>query len=483
MPHPARLAIPAAASHEPGLNGTVWFTEGTILNPGNEPAQVVARFVQDEAGTEPLVERLTLPARSGLHFSDLVGSVFGATGLGSLRLSSDDPVVLDTRTYNASPRGTYGQGISGILRQRTLGEGEGGVFLLGLKENSRYRTNLLFQETTGHPAAVRIAFHDRSGAVRGAAGPLEIPPGSRRLVRLAALGSGFRGEGYCTLEATGEGRIAVIGSVVDQRTGDAVTVDAIHPSQVATGQPAGAGKAAGSVVGEGRYLVAVVARTPGLNGTLWRSELTILNPSESQAQDVQLLYIEDAGAIHQSQIRLEPGQEFSSQDVVGELFPDAGEGSGALHVTSQLGVAVNSRTYTVVDEVTGATAGQAIPGLASGDLVKPGEVWVISNLKSTDDFRCNLGFSEFEGSDTHVTVTLFDMSAGVMRYLATKTYSVPAFRHVQVTQVFDDMGLTGTYPEVTGTVVVADDAGTIYAYASIVDNESGDATTILPKRQ
>lgn len=477
------LAIPAAASHQPGLNGTLWFTEGTILNPGTEPAQVVARFVQDEESPQPLVQRLTLPARSGFHFEDLVGALFDTTGLGSLRLSSDDPVVLDTRTYNASPQGTYGQGISGILQRRTLGEGEGGVFLLGMKESPRYRTNLLFQETTGKPAAVSVAFHDRSGALRGAAGPIDIPAGSRRLVRLAALGSGFRGQGYCTLEVTGQGRVAIIGSVVDQRSGDAVTVDAIHPGQLFATSAAGSGKAAGTVVGEGRYLVAVVARTPGLNGTLWRSEVTILNPSETQAQDVQMLYIEDSGQIHQSQLRLEPGQEFSSQDVVGELFPDSGEGSGALHVTSQLGVAVSSRTYTVLDEVSGATAGQAIPGLASGDLVRPGEVWLISNLKSTDDFRCNLGFSEFEGSDTHVTVTLFDMSAGVMRYLATKTYPVPAFRHVQVTQVFDDMGLSGTYPEVAATVVVADDAGTVYAYASIVDNESGDATTILPKRQ
>ncbi len=475
------LAIPAAASHQPGLNDTLWFTEGTILNPGTEPAQVVARFVQDDHGSQPLVQRLTLPARSGLHFEDLVGALFDTTGLGSLRLSSDDPVVLDTRTYNTSPSGTYGQGISGILRRRTLGQGEGGVFLLGMKQDARYRTNLLFQETTGRPAAINVAFHDRSGAVRGAAGPIDIPAGSRRLVPLAALGSGFRGRGYCTIEVSGEGRVAIIGSVVDQRSGDAVTVDAIHPGQLFTS--GSSDKSAGSVVGEGRYLVAVVARTPGLNGTLWRSEVTILNPSETESQDVRMLYIEDSGQIHQSQLRLEAGQEFSSQDVVGELFPGAGQGSGALHVTSQLGVAVNSRTYTVLDEVSGATAGQSIPGLASGDLIQPGEVWLISNLKSTDDFRCNLGFSEFEGSDTHVTVTLFDMSAGVMRYLATKTYTVPAFRHVQVTQVFDDMGLEGTYPEVAATVVVADDAGTVYAYASIVDNESGDATTILPKRQ
>lgn len=475
------LAVPAAASHVPGLNGTVWFTEGSILNPGTEPAQIVARFVKESDTSAPLVRRLTLPRRTGLHFQDLVGALFGTTGLGALRLRSDNPTVVSTRTYNSSLQGTFGQSIGGIARRRTLGEGEGHVFLLGLKENLNYRTNLLFQETTGHPAAVEVRFYDPRGELLGTAAPMDIPPGARKQVRLATLGADFHGRGYCTVEVTGEGRVAVIGSVVDQRTGDAVTVDAIHPSQVAV--TGGSSKAMAPVVGAGRYLVAVVARTPGINGTDWRSEVTILNPNETQAQNVELLYIEDEGPMHQAQVRLEPGQEFFSDDAVSQLFPDAGQGSGVLHVISQFGVAVNSRTYTVLDEVTGATAGQFIPGLAAGDLIKPGEVWILPNLKSTDDFRCNLGFSEAEGSATHVTVTLFDMSAGVMAYLAAETYAVPAFKHMQVTRLFDDMGLTGTYPEVLATLVVADDSGTVYAYGSIVDNESGDATTILPVRQ
>lgn len=70
-----------------------------------------------------------------------------------------------------------------------------------------------------------------------------------------------------------------------------------------------------------------------------------------------------------------------------------------------------------------------------------------------------------------------------MFFLASKTYSVPPHGQFQVNKVFRDMGLNRNYREAIAYVSVASERGAVYSYASIVDNEVGDGTTILGKRQ
>ena len=68
----------------------------------------------------------------------------------------------------------------------------------------------------------------------------------------------------------------------------------------------------------------------------------------------------------------------------------------------------------------------------------PGEVYLLG-LRQNEDFRCNMGFAEFEGSDAEVTVVLFNINAATLRYLASKTYAVPAFGQFQVNRIFSDI--------------------------------------------
>jgi hypothetical protein len=166
---------------------------------------------------------------------------------------------------------------------------------------------------------------------------------------------------------------------------------------------------------------------------------------------------------------------------VGDLFPDATNGAGSFHVYSEDAVIVNSRTYNISD--VEETVGQSIPGLGSGDMARPGETWLLNNLKDNQEFRCNMGFAEFAGTDSQVTVVLFDNNSMALRYLATKTYTVEAFGSTQINRIFKDMGLTGNYSAVVAYIAVGEDSGAVYSYASVVDNGEGDATTILAKRQ
>ncbi len=65
-------------------------------------------------------------------------------------------------------------------------------------------------------------------------------------------------------------------------------------------------------------------------------------------------------------------------------------------------------------------------------MARPGEVWLLDSLKQTKDFRCNMGFAEFEGSEAEVTVILFDTDGASLFFLASKQYSVPEFGQFQV---------------------------------------------------
>ena len=470
------LVVPAAVGGINGAAGTYWLTEGSIVNPGDEDAEIVVEFIADnEPGVRRVAGPATIPPRAGVHFDNIVTELFGTHAGGSLWIDSNRPVIANTRTFNTIDGATFGQGIGGITRRDVLGEGDGSVFIIGLKQNERFRTNFLFQEVSGHDATVSVRILDEQGQRVGGSS-IGIPARTKVQRRITQFWVDQLDAGYAVISVSGEGKIAAMASVVDQVTGDATSLDAVHTLQAEAG---GSGKA-GTEETTTHFLVAVVARTPGANDTVWRSEVSILNPEE-EPQTVELRYVPADGEILTAAREVEPWSLFFSEDVVEEVFPEAADGAGSLHVFAQSGLVVNSRTYNVLPD--DSTVGQAIPGLATGDMARPGEVWLLDSLKQTQDFRCNLGFAEYEGSDTEVTVVLFDTSGAALIYLASKKYQVPAFGQFQVNKVFQDMGLSGQFREAIAYISVASEAGAVYAYASIVDNSKGDATTVLGKRQ
>jgi hypothetical protein len=223
------------------------------------------------------------------------------------------------------------------------------------------------------------------------------------------------------------------------------------------------------------YLLAVVARLPGEAGTQWRSDVWVLNPFVIS----QRLWIEyrpegDSQAYRQ-QLVLLGGEQLAVEDILAAYFPSAGYyGKGALHAYGTDGVFVNSRTFN--QGATG-TFGQAIPALAGGDLLSTGETGVLLKLKSTGDARCNVGFTEFDGQSTTVEVRLYAIDNGSVSVLASRGYEVEPYNNLQVNRIFEHMGLAAEYEASLAEVEVLG-GGRIYAYASIVDDATGDAEFI-----
>lgn len=471
------LVIPAAVGGSHGANGTYWVTEGSIVNPGEEDAQVVVEFVADNDPDNPRVAGpATIPPRSAIRFDNVVEELFGTHASGSLWVDADQPVIANTRTFNATGAATFGQGIGGITKNDVLGAGDGSVYIVGLKQTKSFRSNFLFQEVSGNDATVEAQIFDATGTLV-ASGSIDVPARTKWQKPITLLGITTLKAGYAMLSVNGDGKIAAMASVIDQVTGDATSLDSVHSFQTAPGTHA---KADGDDEEDSHFLVAVIARTPGANDTVWRSEVSILNPEETD-QVLELRYLPSGGDMLIATRELASGELFFSEDVVDEIFPEAADGAGSLHVFAQKGLVVNSRTYNVLPDES--TAGQAIPGLATGDMARPGEIWLLDSLKQTQDFRCNLGFAEYEGSDAEVTVVLFDTDGASLFFLASKKYTVPAFEQLQVNKVFQNMGLSGQFREAIAYVSVASEGGALYIYASVVDNAQGDGTTILGKRQ
>jgi hypothetical protein len=387
-----------------------------------------------------------------------------------------------TRTYTAetstkagSGQGTYGQGFSGARERFTLARGDDEVYLIGLRDDKKFRTNLYLQEVDGLPVKVRVSLFADSGQKLDQ----KIVSVDGHSVKLKNIGSLFQTEiesGYITAEVTGgDGRIAVAGSVIDETTGDPTSISGVHPTQVST-------KAAADL----HNLVAAVVHTKGILESVWRSKLTIQNPATNPPQTARLVYraeYDRTGAIGdhiETTVTLQPGQQVSVNDVLPDLFglPESIKTQGSLHVYSPDGLLIDSRTYN--ERADGGTLGLGIPALQGRDLIDDGGKYGrMIGLKHSEATRTNVGLAEYSGEDTVVELS-FSTTLLEGFHLGTLTRTVPADSHIQLVKVFEKLpdleglNLNGLKVEIT-----VKSGGSVYAYATVIDNASGDPTTFM----
>jgi hypothetical protein len=99
--------------------------------------------------------------------------------------------------------------------------------------------------------------------------------------------------------------------------------------------------------------------------------------------------------------------------------------------------------------------------------------WLLQ-LQCNADFRSNVGFSEYEGKDTFLSLRLYDLNGGL---LGEAEYTVPANQNFQINEVFSALSAPCASMGAYARVEVLS-GGSIYAYASIIDNRTGDAIFI-----
>jgi len=396
---------------------------------------------------------LALEPGEQIVFNDIV-SELGLSGSGSLRVFSSEPATITSRIYNLSPDGTFGQFLGGVTGAGGLRGGDSGV-LMHLKEDEVARSNIGVLNAGRRDARVEIALFDAAGA--------EVERFVRRIEprRIKQFNQPFEDPGGRSDIETGYAVITVLegeevvayGSVVDNGTNDPTTV----PLEMGDG-----GELA---------VVAAAARGDGAEGSIWRTDLGLLNPGGSAA-DVTVVFHADDGAEHDETIGLEVGEHRLLDDVVGRL---GGDGSGWLEIESVSPVMVSSRTY---NQGVDGTLGQYLGGVAPEATVAEGaRVW-LPQLQQNDGFRSNIGLLNTSGEELRVKVHLHDTDGAE---LVTATRNLDPGERLQLQEPFDR--LAGRTDIDAGYAVVEVVRGNgLVAYASVIDNATNDPTTVAMVR-
>jgi hypothetical protein len=212
------------------------------------------------------------------------------------------------------------------------------------------------------------------------------------------------------------------------------------------------------------------ARSRGDAGTFWLTDVAIANLGDSPAS-INVAYLRkrqpNTDPANQS-FTVAPAEQIMLEDVFDSLF-GLDRANGALRVTAQNpNVKTTSRTYN--SEGESGTYGQFIPALTELTAVVSGRPGALPQLQENASFRTNVGALNLTDQTLDLEIHLFDGDGAL---LGVKDASLRPYEMDQYDKVFDDVG-AGTVNNGYAVVRVTTDGGKVLAYASVVDNRSGD---------
>ena len=219
------------------------------------------------------------------------------------------------------------------------------------------------------------------------------------------------------------------------------------------------------------------AYADGANQTTWRTDLQVKTVADAPAAfTIELLKTgvdnSEPAAIERT---LAAGESLRLRNVLETGFGFVG--TSALRITAtDGGILANSRTY---NDDPGGTYGQTVPAVAEGNALGFGSDATLIQLSRSADpsagFRTNIGFVNTVGSSTAIEVDVFEADG---THLGSLTRNLPPFGHRQINDVFHAVGADNV-PDGYATVGTTSEDGRFIAYASVVDNGSGDAVFVL----
>jgi len=223
--HANAYFIPAVAKVA-GAQGTYWTTSLTVLNLAASPRTLEAFYTPrgSDGATEYLAADLQLGAHASRTWQDVVATVFGTDGAGSLEIRGADIIVSSRTSTPGSQGGSYGQGIPSLLPGHILRiDGAQVQWAGGIVRSPAYRTNFGLCEVWGEEAQIRVTLFDQQGLPAGAR-TVDLPPyGNTQINDLPHTLGGLDQMENGTVKVEilgGAGRVGAYLSIVDNVTGD-----------------------------------------------------------------------------------------------------------------------------------------------------------------------------------------------------------------------------------------------------------------------
>ena len=155
--------LPSAA-HTPGRFGSFWTTDVWIYQQGASTVHLWFNpSGQDNTAVESVVVTLTDPVT---HFPDVVSSLFGTDGVGSIHYLADGPLTVTSRTWTTAPvGGSYGQTIVGVpvAESSVDGTGQAGALRMVVDQSVHFRSNVGLVNISGVPVTVSVEIFTADG--------------------------------------------------------------------------------------------------------------------------------------------------------------------------------------------------------------------------------------------------------------------------------------------------------------------------------
>jgi CubicO group peptidase (beta-lactamase class C family) len=446
---PTESWIPAAA-HTDGVEGSVWRSDVGLLNRSQMKNTVRLRYHRK---SDPIDRELELAAGEARVITDVV-DWFGTQGFAPLQVFSADALTVTSRTYNQSPEGTFGQSLDSVTATGGLESGES-VVLMQLREDAVARTNIGILNQWRRSARVEVELHDHDGSLVTAFSR-KIPAQETVQLNRPFFKLGDRDDvesGYAVITVRSGQDIHVYGSVIDNATGDPTAI----PMKSGDGSP--------------RQWIAAAAHGGGVHGSVWRTDVCLLNRS-GWSTSVEVAFQREDGTSSSCSSNLEDGQQVVIGDVVAELGMS---GSGAIQIASDRPLLATSRTYNAGSN---GTFGLFLDGVPTHQGANSGDVVWLPQLRQNAAFRTNIGLTNSGNSEARIRIYLYD-SYGTELVSRSKTLEPGAWTQLQ--EPFSRFA-SRTDIEVGAAKIEVVSGNGVIAYASVIDNATNDGTAIAMKR-
>ncbi len=436
----AYRSLVSVTAQTSGVGGTSWRTELSLFNAVTQGADVTLLFIPGAGGTM-ITRSLYLAPRQSATYANTLLDLFGMPdGAGALAIEATSAgatasLRVNSRTFTGGSAGTYGQSVPDVSADAL----EQTLYVTGMQANTAYRTNVGLVNRGGAPVSTTLTLYDADGATLSTK-TVTVPANNFQQAPLASFFPEITGRSFDALSmrvaAAASDVVSAYASVINNKSQDPVYIQAV---------PAPTGSS---------LMLPVVGRAPGANGTFWRSDVTLFNPTSSRLT----LSLRYGGS--SKTLLLDSRDTRVLADVLSEYGLTAGSGTLAISWSGTTGPVVTSRTYTTNE--SGGTYGQSIDPVAlfASEVFVPG-------LKSDGSYRTNVGFVNGGDSTESFFVTLLSPSG---TEIASKVVTLEAKAQTQTSA-------EALFPGVYGGFTLAvrgDGDARLFAYGSMVDNDSGD---------
>ena len=231
-----RTLLPAAAvggswllpssARAPGV-GAFWTTDLVLRNAGGSAMLTTVKFLghSGDGRDGPEVE-VPLEAGETKTYADVLGSLFGLEGdYGPIRVTPTEAgLVVQGQTFTPGGGGTYGQSVPAVPAAGLIGGAKRTI--VGVRQDDRFRTNLMLANAGESTVEVDVALHAATGGAPLATRRVPVGPlGFAQLNVANDLGvDGVSGAAFVLSTATPGGAFAAYASTIDRTTGDPRTL-------------------------------------------------------------------------------------------------------------------------------------------------------------------------------------------------------------------------------------------------------------------